>query len=427
MEIEYIGNATQVLHHKGTRVLCDPWLTDGIWGGSTYHYPPVKATPSDLAARTDYIFISHIHEAHFDPATLKHFSRETPILCLERDPNYVADAARSLGFSRIIEAPAWEMVDIDGKFQFASCGTAGNRLLASLIDSTGIFFFDDELVVHCNDNYPFAPFRSELLSRFKTPDLLLMPPGGGSAYPGMYTNMTHEEKLAKRESVLGRQLDDFCEALEAIRPRYTMPMGGDFLIGGQYWWTNEYTCKPGSHREVVDKCLDRGHDHTKFVVLQEGMRFDVTAGEVSGEYRTPATGQREEFLSKVKHAPYRPFLTSAVPIKDQTLRDLFSAARTRTWEKQRELGQEFDYNLYIDYGAPKALHLDFSSPKASESGEDSFTKPYMRISLDREDLMALLTGLIDWNTADGSYRLTFHRDPEIYEERAYGLLNFLYV
>lgn len=427
MEIEFIGNATQLLRHGGTTILCDPWLTDGIWGGSTFHYPPVRATAQELAKKTEYIFISHIHEAHFDKETLKHFSKETPILCLDREPNYVAEAASNLGFEHIIRAPAWEPVNVDGKFQFTSCGTAGNNYLASLIDSTGIFLFDDEVVVHCNDNFPYEPFCTELLSKFGRPDLLLMPPGGGSAYPGMYTNLTHDQKIAKRTSVLAQRQEEFCVALERMQPRYTMPMGGDFLIGGQYSWTNEYTCKPSSHQEVVDQCLANNHNHTEYVILQEGMSFNLSSEKVSGEQQEFTQQFKQDFIDSITDSPYQPFLSTSLSIDDQTLKDLFVSARSRAWSKQQELAYKFDYHMYIDYRGSQMLHLDFSSPTATTIDSNELVLPYIKISVSREDLLALLSGLIPWNTAEGSYRLTFHRDPEVYEERAYEILNFLFV
>ena len=43
MEFKFIANACGIFKgSKGTKVLCDPWLKNGVFEGSWYHYPPIK-------------------------------------------------------------------------------------------------------------------------------------------------------------------------------------------------------------------------------------------------------------------------------------------------------------------------------------------------------------------------------------------------
>ena len=66
MKFEFIGNACGIFHgSKGTKVLCDPWIVDGVFEGSWFHYPPLKTKISDLQ-NVDAIYLSHIHPDHFD-------------------------------------------------------------------------------------------------------------------------------------------------------------------------------------------------------------------------------------------------------------------------------------------------------------------------------------------------------------------------
>ena len=43
MKFKLIGNAGRIFTgSKGTKILCDPWIEDGVFEGSWCHYPPLK-------------------------------------------------------------------------------------------------------------------------------------------------------------------------------------------------------------------------------------------------------------------------------------------------------------------------------------------------------------------------------------------------
>lgn len=49
MKFEFIGNACGIfIGSKGTKLLCDPWIVDGVFEGSWFHYPPLKTKIEDL-------------------------------------------------------------------------------------------------------------------------------------------------------------------------------------------------------------------------------------------------------------------------------------------------------------------------------------------------------------------------------------------
>ena len=76
----------QTLSHAGLRVvagetelLCDPWLIGSTYWRSWWNYPPV---PRDLVAslKPDYIYLTHLHWDHFQAASLRLFSPDTPVI-----------------------------------------------------------------------------------------------------------------------------------------------------------------------------------------------------------------------------------------------------------------------------------------------------------------------------------------------------------
>ena len=96
MKFQFIGNAAGIFHgNKGTKILCDPWIENGVFEGSWFHYPPIKTTLNDLN-KVDAIYISHLHPDHFDQRNFK-FDKEIPIIILNEGPNFLKKILIDLG------------------------------------------------------------------------------------------------------------------------------------------------------------------------------------------------------------------------------------------------------------------------------------------------------------------------------------------
>ena len=58
MDFKFISNACGVVTgDKGTRLLLDPWLDDGVMEGSWCHSPPIKSRNQDYHD-IDIIYVS---------------------------------------------------------------------------------------------------------------------------------------------------------------------------------------------------------------------------------------------------------------------------------------------------------------------------------------------------------------------------------
>ena len=88
MKFKFIGNAGGIfIGSKGSKILCDPWIIDGVFECSWYHYPPLKTKINDLK-NVDAIYLSHIHQDHYDERYFN-FSKKTPIILLNEGPNFL--------------------------------------------------------------------------------------------------------------------------------------------------------------------------------------------------------------------------------------------------------------------------------------------------------------------------------------------------
>ena len=102
MKFEFIGNAAGIFHgSEGTKILCDPWIENGVFEGSWFHYPPLQTKIKDLQ-EVDAIYVSHLHPDHFDQRFFK-FNKKTPIIILDEGPNFLKKNLLNIGYTNLIE------------------------------------------------------------------------------------------------------------------------------------------------------------------------------------------------------------------------------------------------------------------------------------------------------------------------------------
>ena len=99
-----LGHSTVLLNFLGVRVLTDPvfssrvgpGLNPVIIGPKRYIRPALR--PKDFAA-PDLLLLSHAHFDHFDVASLRHFSRDAPVVTAK----HTGDLVRALRFKHVYE------------------------------------------------------------------------------------------------------------------------------------------------------------------------------------------------------------------------------------------------------------------------------------------------------------------------------------
>ena len=102
LSFEFIGNACGIfIGNNGTKIICDPWIVDGVFDGSWFHYPPLKTIFDDIK-NVDAIYISHLHPDHFDERHFK-FELNIPILVLDDGPNFLIKKLENLGYKNLIK------------------------------------------------------------------------------------------------------------------------------------------------------------------------------------------------------------------------------------------------------------------------------------------------------------------------------------
>ena len=111
MKVQWYRSATVgIFSQAGTSILCDPWITDGAFIGSWFHWPPLQGFEFDelVTRKWDAIYISHFHADHFDRKLVAAIARSSPDtrVFLPNYPNkWLLRAVINCGFEphRVIE------------------------------------------------------------------------------------------------------------------------------------------------------------------------------------------------------------------------------------------------------------------------------------------------------------------------------------
>ena len=101
--LKYLGHAGWIIENKNFKCLCDPWFgPQGAYFGQWYPFPRNShLLKSDLYKDLDFIYISHIHEDHYDKWFLKKVDKSVPIYIAKFADKTLFNNLQELGFTDI--------------------------------------------------------------------------------------------------------------------------------------------------------------------------------------------------------------------------------------------------------------------------------------------------------------------------------------
>ena len=101
MQFRIVSHACLDIKARGKRLVIDPWLNEPAYWSAWWHAPPPIFEADIFDA--DYVYVTHWHFDHFDPKTLKKFSKNTTVMVPRFPISGLHEQLRDIGFARIIE------------------------------------------------------------------------------------------------------------------------------------------------------------------------------------------------------------------------------------------------------------------------------------------------------------------------------------
>lgn len=421
MKLHFIANACCIYESNGKKLLCDPWLTEGAFYGSWFHYPPLDTRPQDIS-EVDYLYISHLHPDHMDPNSLKVFRRDIPIICLDDDgPNYLKKILTAMGFTNLhmMQHGSYECFGpfLVTMFKPFVSHPFYQSELGNLVDSAILVEADGQRILNTNDNMPSPEAAIILRKDFGKLDVAQLNYNAAGPYPACFDNMSVYEKVRSHELVLSRNIEHMQLLVDILEPEYVMPFAGAYVIGGRNYELNNYL---GTMTQ--DECAARLENCTA-LLLDEYNFIDLDTKKLRWPYEPIDKDKMAEYIVELKDKPYSYDL---IENDYSFIESKLIKARANLWKMQKHFNFFKDYMVYIDLGETPLFWFNFEHPSCGMvSGIRS--KQYLNARLPISLLNEILERRCHWNNAEIGCHIKFNRHPDIYDPDIHTLMSFFHL
>ncbi len=423
LSFKFIANACGIFTGKmGTKILCDPWLVDGVFDGSWCHFPKLSTTINDVK-NVDAIYISHLHPDHFDERYFD-FEKSMPLIVLDHGPNFLIKKLMSLGYMNLIKIKNEETIGFKelkltmfapfAKHNFHEA-TVGN-----LIDSALLISCDGVSAFNANDNTPTIESARKLCEKYGPITLAMLNYNAAGPYPSCFDNLTEEEKIAENDRVLERNFNHVKNVIAAMKPQYMLPFAGAYVLGGDLHFKNKYL-----GTTTWDECAKwlsaKNIDPTKIVLLREHDTLNIEEGVSDRKYEPINLKEMkryiEEDLSKIKY----PHQLESVPNQEQLIADIEKAAKGMK-ERMERFGLSSSFSVVLDVFSKRYKIYPTFKYLQTEEEEDK-----LECKLDERLLRNILDRKSHWNNAEIGAHISFNRSPNKYEPDLHTGLQFFHI
>ena len=422
LTFEFIGNACGIFTGKdGTRVLCDPWIANGVFEGSWYHYPPLSTTPEDVL-NVDAVYVSHLHPDHFDERFFN-FDKNIPIIALEHGHNFLRKKLLELGYNNLVLVKDGETVAFkEFAITLFAPFTRNNfheAEVGNLIDSAMVIECGGMKAFNANDNTPTPETCTSLKQRFGTIDLAMINYNAAGPYPGSFANLSDSEKRSEHDRILDRNIAYMHNLVETLKPRMVLPFAGSYILGGHLSRLNEYLGTT-TWDVCADKLNEIGLTSTEVVRLREHDVLNIESGKSSPEYEPLSQEHLKQYIQQISGDTY-PYESDSIPNSGKIVADLENASnRMRQRMERAGISSNRTVTIEVD-GKPIQIHPTFSTDS------DLNATPRIACSLDSRLLRRILDRTSHWNNAEIGCHVEFNRVPNEYHPDLHTALQFLHL
>ena len=413
-ELLFLGQAGFILEHRGIRILMDPWFFAGFME-SWFPYPDNRMMLKEVAGKPfDFLYVSHLHEDHFDRRTLELLPKDIPVVCANFRSGELHRRMQSVGFEKFI------LLGHQERREFSP------RLAATMIldmshkeDSGLLLELDGFRFLNLND---CAPRLNDLPSPV---DLLAAQYSGAQWYPTCYDSP--EPVLRQKvEEVRTSSRELLAAKCRGARPKWYIPCAGPACLldpairknhnpGETIFplWEEVGDKFSAAHPEIGVLRIYPGDSIQIFEGVPSIRRFEGTReGAIAEGILSYADRRREEW-----EAFHR---LDARPVTSAELSAYFSGLLA----SNRHALEGFKKTIRIVCGG-RSWTLELSEKfDGSFLEETSSVQPEYTFSMPEQVLRAIVNKTVSWEHALAALRIRLHRNPDVYDAKLMGLLRY---
>jgi UDP-MurNAc hydroxylase len=416
MKFKFIGNACGIfIGRGGAKILCDPWIVDGVFEGAWHHYPPLKTKILDIQ-NVDGIYLSHIHPDHYDERYFD-FPKNTPLIILNEGPNFLKKNLIKKGYNNFVEIKNDQTIEFkEFKLTIYKPFTKHiyeESLIGNLIDSALVLENDNVTAINFNDNTPDEIACSMLKNKFKNIDLAMLNYNAAGPYPSCFDNLSAVEKKNENSKILKRNFDYLCRIIPILQPKSVLPFAGAYVIGGKNYYKNEYL-----GTTTWDECADYLTSNLKFnskvFCLRENQTYDIKNQKQLEVYKKIDLNQMKDYIQSIKDKKYD-YEDDEMPDLSKLINEI-KIASIKMLERVKKFNIKLKSNVFIEVNKKNIQIVE---------GQDKDRKLYC--NLDLRLLSRILNKKAHWNNAEIGTHINFKRIPNKMDPDTHTSLSFFHL
>ena len=434
MKIRSLNNATVLVKTQRCSLLIDPWLVGTLYGGAWS--PFAICTDLDFLKTVTHLFVSHIHEDHWDRETLTLLDRNIQIFIPDLPinkvlKNYIDD----LGFTNLsLVEPYKQIVLSDLDLTIVPPMNAFGQELGSYLegyeyDATNI---DTSLLVEDkknNTSHLFlcdnTPYDMKILQNLKVEKLTsLWYPFNSYAqdYPVCY-DLSEEKKKIIHEKMHKKRRDALEKCIDFLKPKFYFPHSADFVLNGPVSKVFEdYTAIEYMDRKLVANTYSFENitsSKSEYAYYGDEIEFSVGGNikirrDIFPFEKVSSTSLLDQFQS------------SLIENENEVLEKALSEMINRCNRLNIDLSPANDWLLKLVVDGDQYI-FSYENSRLLDKNEVSPANKTLTITLSKNQLAALMKRELHWNNAQIGCHLKLKRLPNEYCEELYKSLNFLHL
>lgn len=417
MKFKFIGNASGIFYgDKGTSLLCDPWIVNGVQEGSWFHYPPLETTMEDVLD-VDIVYLSHIHQDHYDERYFVNFRKDIPIIVLDDNYNFLIKNLERNGFTNLILIKNNETKSV-AEFKITLYApfikdNFSDAKVGNLIDSAMVVQNNNTVAINFNDNTPTVECYTMLREKFKKIDLAMINYNAAGPYSSCFNNLTKAEKLEEHDRILLRNYNHLVLTANELQPLYVLPFAGAYVLCGKMAYKNE--CLGTDTWDACKKYVSsKVNSSIDVICLRDKDIFDLETGNSNNDYVPIDKRHMKKYIEKISQLKY-PYEEDDEPDMGILLQDV-DRASVAMQERMDRYGIKLNTTIFLKINGEEVAI--YSPPRSSQKLVSELDNKLLRRIFDRK---------ANWNNAEGGCLVDFIRTPNIYEFDAHTALQFFHL
>ena len=442
MKITHYCNSFVSIVSGSSTIVCDPWIgkaDNNAW----LSYPIIKRDGGEILNKLNptHIYISHLHNDHFDPKTLIKFTNKNKVKLIIKKFNNdrLKKKIKDLQFKNIIEITPWTKVKLNRDFDISIIPQETNN--KDGIDSKIIYDLDTSIIIKSNlskkifynnvDN-PLSKNDIKKLNKFVSKkynnkiNVCCFPIGGASEYPHCFFNIN---KAVEMKKIIKSSVLNVKEKLNILKPDIFFPAGGNYILYGKYSKLNNFIAQPKNYFKIFKNfsnlkqkniCIEGGNS-IKFT--QNNWLIDKTK-----DYKKKEILKKIQLKFSNENYGYEKY--------DKNLKlidNLFLNAKKNYLKIMNGKYKNFNWTIKFHIFDNLKLNKKFKISKRCkpikeykiESASKKNHHPILECYLDKSLFYSLLKRKFIWNIALSGSLIMFKRKPNKFFPDVVFSLNFL--